>query len=187
MQGKTPAGAVSLAFHDGLPLSEMLKKMNKPSDNLLAECFVRLLSPVGSYDAGHTLETPVFRKLGVDTKKIDLVDGCGVGRRDFVTARTVAALLVGMHRRPDWKLYYNSLPIAGVDGTLKGRFKGTAAQNNVHAKTGTLSQVRALSGYLTGKDGRLYVFSLLMNNFPGKAKTAGDVQDAFVKRLASSL
>ena len=129
----------------------------------------------------------MFQKLGVDTDKIALVDGCGVGRRDFVTARTVADLLVGMHRRPDWKLYYDSLPIAGVDGTLKGRFKGTAAQNNVHAKTGTLSQVRALSGYVTGHDGRLYVFSLLMNNFPGKAKTAGDVQDAFVEQLAGSL
>ncbi len=187
VQGQTPAGAMVLTFHDGLPLSATLARMNKPSDNLLAECFVRLLSPVGSYDAGHELETPVFQKLGVDTDKIALVDGCGVGRRDFVTARAVTALLVGMHRRPDWKLYYDSLPIAGVDGTLKGRMKGTAAQNNVHAKTGTLSQVRALSGYLTGKDGRLYVFSLLMNNFPGKAKTAGDVQDAFVEQLASSL
>lgn len=187
VQGQTPAGAVTLAVHDGLPLSETLAKMNKPSDNLLAECFVRLLSPVGSYDAGHALETPVFQKLGVDTDKIALVDGCGVGRRDFVTARSVANLLVGMHRRPDWKLYYDSLPIAGVDGTLKGRLKGTAAANNVHAKTGTLSQVRALSGYLTGKDGRLYVFSVLMNNFPGKAKTAGDVQDAFVEELANSL
>ncbi len=187
VQGQTPAGAVMLAFHDGLPLSEMLAKMNKPSDNLLAECFVRLLSPVGSYDAGHELETPVFQKLGVDTEKIALVDGCGVGRRDFVTARAVTALLVGMHRRPDWKLYYDSLPIAGVDGTLRNRFQGTAAANNIHAKTGTLSQVRALSGYLTGKDGHLYVFSLLMNNFPGKAKTAGDVQDQFVEALANSL
>ena len=187
VQGQTPGGAVRLAFHDGPPLSETLARMNKPSDNLLAECFVRLLSPVGSYDAGHALETPVFQKLGVDTDQIALIDGCGVGRRDFVTARTVAALLVGMHRRPDWKLYYDSLPIAGVDGTLKSRFHGTAAQNNVHAKTGTLSQVRALSGYVTGKNGRLYVFSLLMNNFPGKAKTAGDVQDQFVEMLANSL
>jgi len=185
--GQTPAGAATLAFHDGPPLSETLARMNKPSDNLLAECFVRLLSPVGSYEAGHELETPVFQKLGVDTDKIALVDGCGVGRRDFVTARAVTALLVGMHRRPDWKLYYESLPIAGVDGTLKGRMKGTVAAYNVHAKTGTLSQVRALSGYVTGKSGRLYVFSLLMNNFPGKAKTAGAVQDKFVEELASSL
>ena len=148
---------------------------------------MRLLSPVGSYDAGHEFETPVFQKLGVDTDKIALVDGCGVGRRDFVTARAVTSLLIGMHRRPDWKLYYDSLPIAGVDGTLKNRFQGTAAAGNVHAKTGTLSQVRALSGYLTGKDGHLYVFSLLMNNFPGKAKTAGNVQDQFVEALTNSL
>ncbi len=65
--------------------------------------------------------------------------------------------------------------------------KGTAAEGNVHAKTGTLSQVRALSGYFTGSMGNLYVFSLLMNNFPGTARQAGAVQDQFVERLASSL
>ena len=74
-----------------------------------------------------------------------------------------------------------------MDGTLKSRFKGTKAENNVHAKTGTLSQARALSGYVTGATGRLYVFSLLMNNYPGTATTAGHVQDQFVEYLADNL
>ncbi len=185
--GPTPATAVVLATHSSLPLSQYLAKMNKPSDNLLAESLIRLLATPGTYEAGHARETPFFAGLGVGTKSIDLVDGCGVGRRNFVTARAVSQLLLGMHRRADWKVYYDSLPIMGVDGTLKNRMKGTAAAGNVHAKTGTLSQARALSGYFTGRSGRLYVFSLLMNNFPGKAKTAGDVQDAFLKRVLSRL
>ncbi len=185
--GKTPLTAPLLASHAGLPLSETLAKMNKPSDNLLAESFVRLLDPSGTYDAGHARETPFFRSLGVDTTEIDLVDGCGVGRRNFVTARSVAKLLLGMHRRKDWPIYYQSLPIAGVDGTLKSRMIRTLAQNNVHAKTGTLSQARALSGYVTGRSGQLYVFTLLMNNYPGKARSAGAVQDTFVVWLAEHL
>ena len=116
-----------------------------------------------------------------------MVDGCGVGRRNFVTARAVAALLLGMHKKPDWRVWYESLPVAGVDGTLKSRMKGTLAANNVHAKTGTLGQVRALSGYITGQSGTLYVFSLLMNNFPGTARQAGNAQDQFVEHLAAHL
>ncbi|MDQ2799753.1 MAG: D-alanyl-D-alanine carboxypeptidase/D-alanyl-D-alanine-endopeptidase, partial [Armatimonadota bacterium] len=179
--GQTPAETVVLATHTSLPLAQYLPLMNKPSDNLLAESLVRLLSDAGTYDAGHARETPFLKSLGVDTEAIALVDSCGVGRRNFVTARAVAQILVGMHKKPDWRIWYDSLPIAGVDGTLKGRMKETAAQNNVHAKTGTLSQVRALSGYVTARDGRLYAFSLLMNNFPGTARSAGTVQDRFVE------
>lgn len=185
--GQTPAETVVLAAHISLPLAQYLPLMNKPSDNLLAESLVRLLSDAGTYDAGHARETPLLKSLGVDTAGIALVDGCGVGRRNFVTARSVAQLLVGMHKKPDWRVWYDSLPIAGIDGTLKSRMKGTSAANNVHAKTGTLGQVRALSGYVTGRSGRLYVFSLLMNNFPGTARSAGAVQDQFVEWLASHL
>jgi D-alanyl-D-alanine carboxypeptidase/D-alanyl-D-alanine-endopeptidase (penicillin-binding protein 4) len=185
--GPTPPGAVTLASHSSLPLDQYIVRMNKPSDNLLAESLVRLLDSRGTYEAGHARETPFFQSLGVDTTPIALVDGCGVGRRNYVTARSVSQLLIGMHRKKDWLIYYNSLPIAGVDGTLKSRMIGTPAQNNVHAKTGTLSQARALSGYVTSHRGQLYVFSLLMNNFPGNARSAGTVQDQFVEWLAAHL
>ncbi|MDQ2800839.1 MAG: D-alanyl-D-alanine carboxypeptidase/D-alanyl-D-alanine-endopeptidase [Armatimonadota bacterium] len=192
MMGKTPPEAfVVLASHTSAPLAQYIARMNKPSDNLLAESLVRVLGHVrgkgGSYDAGDAVEVPFFQSLGVDMTSIRLVDGCGVGRRNFVTARAVAQLLLGMRRKADWKVYYDSLPIAGVDGTLQTRFKNTRASGNVHAKTGTLSQVRALSGYFTGRGGGLYVFSLLMNNFPGTAHEAGTVQDKFVESLVDTL
>lgn len=185
--GQTPPEAVVLASHASLPLSEYIVRMNKPSDNLLAETLVRLLDTPGTVQAGRAKEMPFFQSLGVDTSPLALEDGSGVSRRDYVTARSVSQLLLGMHGRKDWPLYYQSLPIAGVDGTLRSRMKGTLAANNVHAKTGTLSQVRALSGYVTGRDGQLYVFSLLMNNFPGSARSAGTVQDSFVEWLAEHL
>jgi D-alanyl-D-alanine carboxypeptidase/D-alanyl-D-alanine-endopeptidase (penicillin-binding protein 4) len=189
--GQTPPETILLASHASLPLAQYLPHMNKPSDNLLAECLVRLTGARGtqpvSYAIGHARETSFLRSLGVDTQTLGLVDGCGVGRRNFVTARAVSQLLVAMHKKADWRVWYDSLPIAGVDGTLQSRMKGTSAANNVHAKTGTLSQVRALSGYVTGRSGTLYVFSLLMNNFPGTARQAGNAQDAFAEYLASHL
>lgn len=192
MAGDAPPGAsVVLASHKSVPLSQFIALMNKPSDNLLAESLIRTLGAVkgkgGTFRDGHEVEMPFFRKLGVDTSNIALVDGCGVSRRDFVTVRSIAQLLMAMHTQADWKYYYASLPIAGVDGTLRRRMKGTRAAGNVHAKTGTLSQVRALSGYFTGKDGQLYIFSLLMNNYAGNAATAGKVQDNVVEYLVNKL
>lgn len=190
--GQTPPSATAvLASHVSVPLAPYLALMNKPSDNLLAESLVRTLGAVkgdgGNYASGYAVETALFQKLGVDTSAIRLVDGCGVGRRNVVTARAVGQLLLGMHRQADWNVYYDSLPIAGVDGTLRNRLKGTRATGNVHAKTGTLTGVRALSGYVTGGQGDLYAFSLLMNNFPGTARQVGDVQDKFVIYLADTL
>lgn len=189
--GAAPGGAFVLASHTSVPLGPYLALVNKPSDNLMAESLVRTLGRVkgagGTYDAGDAVELPFFKSLGVDTNTIRLVDGCGLGRRNMVTARAVGQLLLGMHRQADWKFYYDSLPIAGVDGTLRSRLKNTRAAGNVHAKTGTLTGVRALSGYVTARDGGLYVFSLLMNNYPGTARAAGDVQDKFVLYLVDTL
>ncbi len=185
-----PALSPVLAEHVSLPMARYLPLMMKPSDNLIAECLVRTLGAVkgkgGTYEAGHAVETPFFQSLGVDTTALDLRDGSGVSRRNFVTARAVGQLLLGMSRRTDFKAYYDALPIAGVDGTLKTRMVGTRAAGNVHAKTGTLSQARALSGYVTGPNGDMYAFSLLMNNFPGNARSAGNVQDKFVEFLAGA-
>lgn len=186
-----PGANVALASHSSVPISDYLALMNKPSDNLLAESLVRALGAVkgkdGSYAGGLAVTTPLLHSLGVDTDAITLVDGSGIGRRNWVTARAVGQLLLGLHQQTDWKALYDSLPIAGVDGTLRSRLKGTRAAGNVHAKTGTLTGVRALSGYLTGAKGDLYAFSLLMNNYPGTARQAGDVQDRFVVYLADNL
>ena len=114
-------------------------------------------------------------------------DPSGVSRRDYVTARTVSQLLFAMTKRSDWMDYYNGLPIAGVDGTLKKRMIGTAAQGNVHAKTGTVGEVSCLSGYFSGKSGEKYLFSILLNNFADSSGGARQIQDSMAITLINSL
>lgn len=188
LTGRTPQKTTLLARHQSVPMSQYIAAMNKPSDNLLAESLVRVLGmekgKAGTYDAGHAVETPFFKQLGLDTDALQLRDGSGLARRDFVTVRNVAKLLTAMRKRPDGKIYYDSLPIAGVDGTLRRRLKGTKAKGNVHGKTGSLGEVSSVSGYLTGTHGDVYVFSLIMNNFPGDARA---VQDTILAYLAETL
>jgi D-alanyl-D-alanine carboxypeptidase/D-alanyl-D-alanine-endopeptidase (penicillin-binding protein 4) len=88
-----------------------------------------------------------------------------------------------MALRPDFDVFYNALPIAGVDGTLGGRMRGTAAEGNVRAKTGFISNARALSGYVTTSDEELLAFSILTNNFDTPTRPVEYVQDLLVERL----
>ena len=190
--GHTPGHkTVTLASHQSLPMSAYLAKMDKPSDNLLAESLFRMVGAVkgrgGTYASGESVAGPFFRSLGIDTDTLTLADGSGVSRRNFVTARAVTELLVAMHGKTDWKAFYDSLPIAGVDGTLRLRMAGTPAAGDVHAKTGSLTGVSCLSGYVTARDGTLYAFSLLMNNFAGGIGPAHTAQDAFAEWLAANL
>jgi D-alanyl-D-alanine carboxypeptidase/D-alanyl-D-alanine-endopeptidase (penicillin-binding protein 4) len=191
--GAAPDSATKLlGMHTSVPMSEYIKRMNKPSDNLLAESLVRVIGAVkgtgGSYSSGYSAETAFFLTLGLDVKgSIDLHDGCGLSRMNLVTPRAIVGLLRAMHDKPNWTAYNDSLPIAGVDGDLRNRMKGTRAAGNIHAKTGTLHGVASLSGYVTGKHGDLFVFSLILNNFPGSAEEARVVQDRFAVCLAEGL
>jgi D-alanyl-D-alanine carboxypeptidase/D-alanyl-D-alanine-endopeptidase (penicillin-binding protein 4) len=191
--GATPASATTLlGAHTSVPMSKYIGLMNKPSDNLLAESLVRVVGAVkgsgGSYSSGYAAETAFFLTLGLDvTGSIDLHDGCGLSRTNLVTPRAVVGLLRAMHGKPNWTAYNDSLPIAGVDGDLRNRMKHTPAAGNIHAKTGTLHGVASLSGYVTGKHGELFLFSLILNNFPGSAEDARVVQDRFAVCLAEGL
>jgi D-alanyl-D-alanine carboxypeptidase/D-alanyl-D-alanine-endopeptidase (penicillin-binding protein 4) len=112
-------------------------------------------------------------------------DGSGLSRYDYVSPRTLVRVLDAMRRAPTFSTYYDALPIAGVDGTISGRMKGTPAENNVHAKTGTVAQSRSLSGYVTTADGHMLIFSFLSNNFTVANRTIERVQDAVATRLAA--
>jgi D-alanyl-D-alanine carboxypeptidase/D-alanyl-D-alanine-endopeptidase (penicillin-binding protein 4) len=188
--GPMPQATITLGVHLSVPMSQYLAKMDKPSDNLLAECLVRVLGAAkgtgGTYDAGLAASIPFYQRLGLKTDTLTLADGSGLSRKNLVTARAVTQLLVAMHGQPDWRAFYDSLPIGGVDGTLRSRMRGTAAAGNVHAKTGSLTGVRALSGYVTGHDGTLYAFSILLNNYSNSG-TALIVRDAFAVWLAEHL
>ncbi len=157
--------------------------LNKVSDNMSAENVLKTVGAVvyhvpGSADAGISVVRRFLGDAGIDTNKIVIADGSGLSRYDLTSTRTVAALLATMYRSTEhFPTFYNSLPSAGIDGTLSGRMRGTAAQGNLHAKTGTLTGVTALSGYVRTAEGELLAVSLLMQSYPEGAGRYRRAQD----------
>src|SRR6185503_11184368 len=105
-----------------------------------------------------------LRRLSVDAESWDLRDASGLSRSDVVTPHGLAGLLAAMARHAQAAVFRETLPVAGVDGTLEGRMKGTAAQGRVQAKTGSLRQVNALAGYAVHRDGDRLVFAIVLNH-----------------------
>jgi D-alanyl-D-alanine carboxypeptidase/D-alanyl-D-alanine-endopeptidase (penicillin-binding protein 4) len=129
--------------------------------------------------AGARASMRFARSVGASPK---LVDGSGMSRSDRASPRQVARLLDAMRDRPDFDAFYDSLPIAGRDGTLDDRMRSGYARGHCHAKTGTLTNVSALSGYCTTRGGRRVVFSILMNRV--NVYGARSIQDRMVQVLA---
>jgi len=130
--------------------------------------------------------TGYLRRIGVPMDGVSLTDGSGLTRRNQITARAMARLLVKVRKEPWFDSFYASLPVAGnrermVGGTLRNRMNGTRAANNARGKTGTLTGVTALSGYVTGANGRKYVFVMLSNY---TRSTPRPVENTFVVALA---
>ena len=114
-----------------------------------------------------------------------LRDGSGLSRYNYVTPETLAAILAHVAHDETFRSPFEaSLPVAGRDGTLASRMKGTPAEGNARAKTGAMANVRALSGYVTTADGEPLVFSILANNFETAAEAVTKAEDAIVVRLA---
>ncbi|MDQ5844980.1 MAG: D-alanyl-D-alanine carboxypeptidase, partial [Acidobacteriota bacterium] len=114
-----------------------------------------------------------------------LNDGSGLSRGDMVTPEATLQLLTYMRRHRYATAFRDALPIAGVDGTLRNRLKGTPAENNLRAKTGTLSSATSLSGYVTTAAGEELVFSIIVNNYPEDVDAVSVGIDPIAVLLAS--
>jgi D-alanyl-D-alanine carboxypeptidase/D-alanyl-D-alanine-endopeptidase (penicillin-binding protein 4) len=169
-----PAGVRVLAGHDSAPLAEILKGVNKPSQNLHAEMLLRLLGArvkgAGTVEAGHAAVMEFLRRVGVNPQAWSLQDGSGLSRSDLVSPREMVGLLAAMDRHRYAAAFKDSLPVAGVDGTLEHRMRGTAAQGRVAAKTGTIRHVNALDGYATTRGGERLAFAIIVNHHTGDPK-----------------
>ncbi|MEU4447542.1 D-alanyl-D-alanine carboxypeptidase/D-alanyl-D-alanine-endopeptidase [Actinosynnema sp. NPDC050801] len=188
--GATPADARVLGEHLSMPLSRLLAPFLKLSNNMHAEILVktagRAVFDEGSWSAGLRAMSATLGGLGVDPAALTLRDGSGLSRMDQVAPDQLAALLLAAKRKPWFRTWYEALPVAGVGdravgGTLRNRMRGTPAEGNVRAKTGTLTGVSALSGYVTTADGTPLVFAMISNNTLTSAKP---VEDAVAVRLA---
>lgn len=161
-----------LAVHQSVPLSEAITVTNKVSQNLHAEMFLREVGYVtqgsGTLRAGLAERAKFLQELGItpDGTGMALQDGSGLARQDLTTPDSTVALLRAMWERPERDIWLASLPIGGVDGTLEHRFRKIVGADRVHAKTGSLAHVNALSGYIETKHGWL-AFSIMVNNTVG--------------------
>ena len=171
------------------PLSTVLPLFLKPSQNQIGETLLRTLGAeaggAGSVDSGRAVIDSVLTGFGVPPDAYVVEDGSGLSRYDYVAPEALAQVLAALHQRPDFDTLYAALPIAGVDGTLATRMRGTAAAGNVHAKTGSLTGVRSLSGYVRDADGENLLFVLLVNDFTVPQRVVEAAQDQVVVLLAN--
>jgi D-alanyl-D-alanine carboxypeptidase/D-alanyl-D-alanine-endopeptidase (penicillin-binding protein 4) len=170
-------------------LSRVLAAMNKPSDNFLAEELMKGLGAgfggAGTTAAGTGVASSFLQGIGA-YDGVRLRDGSGLSYQDRLTTHAILKILGEMARRPDYPVFRGSLSIAGVDGTLEDRMRGTAAAGNVRGKTGTLNVASSLSGYVTAANGHQLTFSMLMNGDPVDVTRAHAAQDAVAVLLARS-
>jgi len=122
---------------------------------------------------------------GIPADGQQLVDGSGLSRRDTMAAETLALVLQRTYDVDANSPWMTAFPVAGVDGTLASRMRGTPAERNVRAKTGSMSNIRSLAGYVTTRDGEHLAFAILVNNFEGAGAAAVQAMDAIAVRLAS--
>jgi D-alanyl-D-alanine carboxypeptidase/D-alanyl-D-alanine-endopeptidase (penicillin-binding protein 4) len=121
---------------------------------------------------------------GVSRDAEHLVDGSGLSRRDLIAPESLYALLKKMFEPAGTSPFISGLPLAGVDGSLANRMKGTPAENNLRAKTGTMSNIRSLAGYLTTRDGEHLAIVVIVNNYEGSGADANESIDNMAVRLA---
>src|SRR3989304_3924319 len=131
----------------------------------------------GGMSTGCYVANPIFSRWGIDTTRFKVVDGSGLSRLNLVAPSDIVSLLTGMHQGKYFQPFYESLPIAGVDGSLKNRMKGSKAANNVHGKTGFIGYVRSLSGYVTSIDGEMFAFSMIANHYTVPTSMAEKIQN----------
>jgi serine-type D-Ala-D-Ala carboxypeptidase/endopeptidase (penicillin-binding protein 4) len=181
--GVTPPEASVLASVDSPPMERLLRLTNKPSDNFFAEMLLKdlahLAGGVGTTARGARVAASFARQFGARPR---LVDGSGLARSNRASPYSVVRLLAAMYRRDDFDPFVGSLPIAGRDGTLFDRMRRGPARNRCRGKTGTLSNVSALSGYCEAETGDNYAYSILMNGvYPTSARR---LQDRMLQAIA---
>jgi serine-type D-Ala-D-Ala carboxypeptidase/endopeptidase (penicillin-binding protein 4) len=182
-----PAGKRVLASHVSPPLIEDMTVTNKVSQNLHAEITLRtmgkLLARDGSLGQGTRVVRQFLISIGVRPQDFFFFDGSGLSNQDLITPRAATTLLAYATRQPWGQSWRSTLPVAGVDGTLSSRFTNSPVKGRLDAKTGTLGEVRALSGYLMTASGRTVAISILINDHQPNSKAEGKAMDQLVEMI----
>jgi len=189
VKGETPLTA-QLLLEETIELRELIKMINKNSNNFLAECLFKTIGAVASSKQGNSFYSTqailtFIEDNGIYSEGTSIVDGSGISRFDQITVGAIVGLLERMYFDiKNFDDYYNSLSIAGVDGTLNERMYNTAAENNFRGKTGTLNGVSSLSGYLVTADGDDLIISIIFEFERGRWNAYRNIQDEIIEILA---
>ena len=190
-RGVMPKSVDTLFVHKSDPLSLVIYNTNKVSDNLAAELILKTMAAeitdtTGTAKHGLTIIRQFLQEIGADSTTYRIVDGSGASHYNLVTSDLMIQLLDHMYHKFNIKgEFLASLPIGGVDGTLERRMKSGKAFENLRAKTGTVSGVSALSGYISTVDNEVLAFSILMQNFIGSSWPYRTLQDRVGEILAN--
>jgi D-alanyl-D-alanine carboxypeptidase/D-alanyl-D-alanine-endopeptidase (penicillin-binding protein 4) len=178
-----------LATYESKSLLEDVRVINKVSQNLHAEILLRLLGrekgTAGTIEGGLEVLRGFLTQAGITTDQYVFYDGSGLSRQNLVTPRAVVQLLRYASLQPWGKAYQETLPVAGLDGSMADRLKDSPFRGNVFGKTGSLSGVKTLSGYATSVEGKQVAFAVLSNNFNLPEKRMRDALDAVVEAIVN--
>ena len=170
-------------------LGRSIRVANKRSQNLYAELILKTLGARetgrGTFRAGAGAVVAFARKIGIGPKELHMSDGCGLSRDGRASAWAVVELLRHMAGRRCAKAFRDSLAVSGVDGTLRNRLKAKAYRGRLRGKTGTIKGVKALGGYVRGRNGAHFAFAIILNDLKrGGKRQASRLQDAICRALA---
>ena len=174
--------------HRSKPLSDVARAMLKDSINVYSEAILRMSTGATGGRTNDDALAALKEQLGLwglDPAGLQVVDGSGLSRRDTLAPDTLVGVLERMYDPTGASPWMTGLPVAGRDGTLENRFRNTAAEGVLRGKTGTMSNIRTLAGYVTTKDGEPLAFAIMLNNFEGTGAQAQAAIDAIAIRLAS--
>jgi D-alanyl-D-alanine carboxypeptidase/D-alanyl-D-alanine-endopeptidase (penicillin-binding protein 4) len=188
----THNAAAPLITYQSPPLSMLATTMMKLSQNLYAETLLKTIGidsndhPTGTAQGGLAVIRSVLEGWNIDPAGLIQADGSGLSRYNYITPETMVAILAHIGRDERLKsMFEATLPVAGRDGTLENRMKETAADGNARIKTGSLTNVRAMAGYVRTADGDTLAFSVIANNYENSSNVITAAFDSIVERLAS--
>lgn len=187
-EGTTSPDAKVLVEHDSAPLSKLVTRMLKKSDNLIADTLLKLVGHAyfktsGTWANGARAERAILKPAGINFTNVVIMDGSGLSRYDLISPNDFVKLLNYDYRKmPASALFYQALPISSVDGTLRYRLGGSA-QGKIHAKTGTMHSASGLAGYVTTANHQVLTFAILVNGFIGKHVVPHMIQDNILQYL----
>jgi D-alanyl-D-alanine carboxypeptidase/D-alanyl-D-alanine-endopeptidase (penicillin-binding protein 4) len=169
------------------PLQDLIVPLNHESLNLYAEHLLREIGRATNGNPALENSADALKNFWMEQKIYSEgfypADGSGLSRANAVCSRTLAEVLYYMYHGSNRDVYFNSFPVAGLNGTLQNSFKGTRLENNLQAKTGSMTRVKSLAGIFTNQDGQKIIFALISNNFEGTQSAVGGLIESFLMEI----